>query len=98
MTTRQTTKERIEIPLTAETLSADRVAYLERLVSNAKTAAALFTQFILLASHNKGIGNIWRHRIGCHFGSACFLIDIGYFGKQIKSSFHIHLHFSGLGQ
>ena len=45
MTTRQATKERIEIPLTGEILSAERVAYLERLVSKAKTAAALFTQF-----------------------------------------------------
>jgi acetaldehyde dehydrogenase/alcohol dehydrogenase len=35
----------IQIPLAAESLSAERIAYLERLVSQAKTAAAVFTQF-----------------------------------------------------
>ena len=38
-------KERVQIPLTAETLSAERIAYLEKLVSQARTAAAVFTQF-----------------------------------------------------
>jgi acetaldehyde dehydrogenase/alcohol dehydrogenase len=38
-------KERIEIPLAAESLSAERIAYLEQLVSQARTAAAVFTQY-----------------------------------------------------
>ena len=38
-------KERIQIPLTAESLSAERIAYLEGLVRQARTAAAVFTQF-----------------------------------------------------
>jgi acetaldehyde dehydrogenase / alcohol dehydrogenase len=38
-------KERVQIPLTAESLSAERIAYLEKLVSQARTAAAVFTQF-----------------------------------------------------
>ena len=38
-------KERVQIPLTAESLSAERIAYLETLVSQAKAAAAVFTQF-----------------------------------------------------
>ena len=37
-------KERVEIPL-AEGLSADRIDYLDELVSRAKTAAAVFSQF-----------------------------------------------------
>ncbi len=38
-------KERVQIPLTTETLSAERIAYLEGLVRQARTAAAVFTQF-----------------------------------------------------
>ena len=38
-------KERVQIPLTAESLSAERIAYLEKLVSQARAAAAVFTQF-----------------------------------------------------
>src|SRR5579864_759442 len=38
-------KERVQIPLTAEVLSADRIAYLEKLISQARSAAAVFTQF-----------------------------------------------------
>jgi acetaldehyde dehydrogenase / alcohol dehydrogenase len=38
-------KERVQIPLTAESLSAERIAYLEGLVRQARTAAAVFTQF-----------------------------------------------------
>jgi acetaldehyde dehydrogenase/alcohol dehydrogenase len=38
-------KERIQIPLTTESLSVERVAYLERLVHQARSAAAVFTQF-----------------------------------------------------
>jgi len=38
-------KERVEIPLNAESISAERIAYLEGLVSHARTAAAVFTQF-----------------------------------------------------
>jgi acetaldehyde dehydrogenase / alcohol dehydrogenase len=38
-------QERVLIPLTAESLSAERIAYLEKLVSQARTAAAVFTQF-----------------------------------------------------
>ncbi len=34
-----------QIPLAAENLSAERIAYLERLVSKARTAAAVFSQF-----------------------------------------------------
>ena len=45
MATTEAIKGRIEIPLNAETLSKDRIAYLERLVEQAKTAAAVFTQF-----------------------------------------------------
>jgi acetaldehyde dehydrogenase/alcohol dehydrogenase len=41
----EATKERIQIPLTAESLSADRISYLEGLVRQARTAAAVFTQF-----------------------------------------------------
>jgi acetaldehyde dehydrogenase/alcohol dehydrogenase len=35
----------VQIPLTAESLSGERIAYLERLVNQARTAAAVFTQF-----------------------------------------------------
>ena len=38
-------KERVQIPLAAESLSTERIAYLEGLVSQARTAAAVFTQF-----------------------------------------------------
>src|SRR6266581_2117231 len=38
-------KERVQIPLKAESLSADRIAYLDGLVCQARTAAAVFTQF-----------------------------------------------------
>ncbi len=38
-------KERVQIPLTAETLTAERIAYLDSLVSKATAAAAVFTQF-----------------------------------------------------
>lgn len=38
-------QEKIEVPLGAEGLSEERTAYLEGLVSEAKTAAAVFTQF-----------------------------------------------------
>ena len=38
-------KERIQIPLAMEILSTQRIAYLEGLVSQSKTAAAVFTQF-----------------------------------------------------
>ena len=45
MDTSDAVRERIQIPLAAESLSEERAAYLERLVSRAKTAAAVFTQF-----------------------------------------------------
>jgi acetaldehyde dehydrogenase/alcohol dehydrogenase len=38
-------KERVRVPLSPETLSAERIAYLEGLVSQARLAAAVFTQF-----------------------------------------------------
>jgi len=38
-------KERVQIPLAPEALSAERTAYLENLVQQARTAAAVFTQF-----------------------------------------------------
>src|SRR6202158_1911300 len=38
-------QERVQIPLAVEVLSAERIAYLEGLVNQAKTAAAVFTQF-----------------------------------------------------
>jgi acetaldehyde dehydrogenase/alcohol dehydrogenase len=41
----ETVQERVHIPLAAEGLSEERIAYLERLVSQARTAAAVFTQF-----------------------------------------------------
>jgi len=43
MITSKTVKERVEIPLITERLSAERIAYLEGLVSQARTAAAVFT-------------------------------------------------------
>jgi acetaldehyde dehydrogenase/alcohol dehydrogenase len=45
MITKESVKERLKIPLDAETLTAERIAYLEGLVAQAKTAAAVFTQF-----------------------------------------------------
>jgi len=45
MAVSEVVKERVEIPLTAESISAERIAYLEGLVSQARTAAAVFTQF-----------------------------------------------------
>src|SRR6201997_3187689 len=45
MATSEAVQERVQIPLTAESLSGERIAYLERLVDQAKTAAAVFTQF-----------------------------------------------------
>jgi acetaldehyde dehydrogenase / alcohol dehydrogenase len=45
MITSEAVKERVQIPLATETLSAERMAYLEGLVSQARTAAAVFTQF-----------------------------------------------------
>ncbi|MBZ5685271.1 MAG: bifunctional acetaldehyde-CoA/alcohol dehydrogenase [Acidobacteriia bacterium] len=38
-------KERVQIPLNTESLSAERIAYLDGLVRQARTAAAVFTQF-----------------------------------------------------
>ncbi len=45
MATKEAVQERIQIPLTPESLSAERIAYLEGLVRQAKAAAAVFTQF-----------------------------------------------------
>ncbi len=45
MISKETVKERVEIPLGADTLSAARIAYLEGLVHQAQIAAAVFTQF-----------------------------------------------------
>src|ERR1035441_2448877 len=45
MITSEVLPERIQIPLAAESLSEERIAYLEKLVSQARTAAAVFTQF-----------------------------------------------------
>jgi acetaldehyde dehydrogenase / alcohol dehydrogenase len=45
MATSEVVQERIQISLAAESLSEERIAYLERLVSQARSAAAVFTQF-----------------------------------------------------
>ncbi len=45
MITSEKVQERVQTPLAAEGLSEERIAYLERLVSQARTAAAVFTQF-----------------------------------------------------
>src|ERR1022692_4068824 len=45
MITDEVVQDRIQIPLAAEGLSEERIAYLERLVRQARTAAAVFTQF-----------------------------------------------------
>ncbi|MGD0508393.1 MAG: bifunctional acetaldehyde-CoA/alcohol dehydrogenase [Terriglobales bacterium] len=45
MATSEVVQERVQITLATESLSEERIAYLERLVSQARTAAAVFTQF-----------------------------------------------------
>src|SRR5271169_3182828 len=45
MIVREAVQERVQIPLAVETLSAERIAYLEGLVRQARTAAAVFSQF-----------------------------------------------------
>ncbi len=45
MITREAVQERVQIPLAAESLSEERITYLEGLVSQARAAAAIFTQF-----------------------------------------------------
>src|SRR5246127_840063 len=45
MATSEVMEERVQIALPAEGLSEERIAYLERLVGQARTAAAVFTQF-----------------------------------------------------
>ena len=45
MTVADVVKERVQIPLAVEGLSAERIAYLEGLVGQARTAAAVFSQF-----------------------------------------------------
>ena len=45
MATREAVQQRVQIPLAAEGLSEERIAALEKLVSQARTAAAVFTQF-----------------------------------------------------
>lgn len=45
MITSETVQERVQIPLAGESLSEERIAYLEGLVSQAKIASAVFTQF-----------------------------------------------------
>ena len=45
MATREVVQQRVPIPLSTETLTEERIAYLERLVRQAKTASAVFTQF-----------------------------------------------------
>ena len=45
MITCEEVQERVPIPLAAESLSEERIAYLEKLVSQARAAAAVFTQF-----------------------------------------------------
>ncbi|MFZ0797607.1 MAG: bifunctional acetaldehyde-CoA/alcohol dehydrogenase [Terriglobales bacterium] len=45
MITSEAVQEGVQIPLAAENLSEERIAYLEKLVSQARTAAAVFTQF-----------------------------------------------------
>src|SRR5450755_4759995 len=44
MKTSEAARERVQIPIAAEGLSEERIAFLERLVSQARTAAAVFTQ------------------------------------------------------
>jgi acetaldehyde dehydrogenase/alcohol dehydrogenase len=45
MVTRELVQQRVATPLSGESLTEERIAYLEGLVSQAKTAAAVFTQF-----------------------------------------------------
>jgi acetaldehyde dehydrogenase / alcohol dehydrogenase len=45
MTVAEVVRERVQIPLAVEGLSAERIAYLEGLAGRAKTAAAVFSQF-----------------------------------------------------
>jgi len=45
MATSEVVQERVQISLAAESLSEERIAHLERLVSQARSAAAVFTQF-----------------------------------------------------
>ncbi len=45
MITDEVVQERVPTPPTAESLSEERIAYLERLVRQARTAAAVFTQY-----------------------------------------------------
>src|SRR6201997_4459942 len=45
MNTSEAVQERVQIPLPTEGLSEERMAHLEKLVSQARTAAAVFTQF-----------------------------------------------------
>ena len=45
MGTRESVQERIQVPLAAESLSKERISYLDRLVNQARTAAVIFTQF-----------------------------------------------------
>ena len=45
MSISEAVQERVQIPLGPESLSKERIAYLERLVCQARTAAAVFTQF-----------------------------------------------------
>jgi acetaldehyde dehydrogenase/alcohol dehydrogenase len=45
MITEDAVQERVEIPPASEELSKERIAHLERLVTQARTAAAVFTQF-----------------------------------------------------
>jgi len=45
MITSEVVQERVKIPLDAEILPKERIAYLEGLVAQSKTAAAVFTQF-----------------------------------------------------
>jgi len=45
MATREVAPLQVQVPLSTESLSEERITYLERLVCQAKTAAAVFTQF-----------------------------------------------------
>jgi acetaldehyde dehydrogenase/alcohol dehydrogenase len=45
MATREVLEERVQFPIVTESLSEERIAYLEELVSQARAAAAVFTQF-----------------------------------------------------
>src|SRR5579884_4075772 len=45
MTASEAARVRVEVPLPAENLSSERIKYLEELVTRARVAAAVFTQF-----------------------------------------------------